>query len=84
MVLKQISKEIKVFEKNRASLVEKSRGKFALVYKDKVIGIFDTEEEAIQIAYNKFGNVPFLVKEILEEDRIIISGQISNARDQRN
>ncbi len=77
MTLNQISKEVRIFENNRASLVKEAKGKYVLVYKEDIIDIYDTEEVAVREGYTKFGNVPFLVKEILEEDRIATIGSIN-------
>ncbi len=77
MTLNQISKEVRIFENNRSSLVKEAKGKYVLVYKEDIIDIYDTEEVAVREGYAKFGNVPFLVKEILEEDRIATIGSIN-------
>ena len=61
-----LKKEIEVYESQKAELLDKSKGKFVLIKDDKVIDIFDTEIDAIRQGYKRFGNVPFLVKQIVE------------------
>jgi hypothetical protein len=56
--------EKKAYEQNKDELILKSRGKYVLIKKNKIIGIFDTRFDAIRQGYNEFGNVPFFVKEI--------------------
>ncbi len=61
-----LEKELKTFEKNKGELIGKSKEKFALIKDDKIIGIFDTKIDAIRQGYQILGNVPFLVKQIVE------------------
>lgn len=56
------------FEEHRRELVREAAGKFALVYGTELVGVFDSDEEALAKGYESFGNVPFLVKEITEVD----------------
>lgn len=59
-----LRQELETFDAHRAELLGRAAGKFALVHEDQVIGIFDTEADAIRDGYRQFGNVPFLVKKI--------------------
>lgn len=63
-----LQQELKTFENKKSELLSRSKGKFVLIKKEKVIGIFETEEDAINQGYVKFKNTPFLVKQILETD----------------
>lgn len=58
--------ELKTYEMHREELISKSLGKFALIKDDQVVTVFDTKLDAIRHGYDRFGNVPFLVKEIVE------------------
>lgn len=62
----ELEKELETFEAHKVELLAKSCGRFALVKGDEVVGTFDTTDDAIQHGYERFGNVPFLVKEIVE------------------
>jgi hypothetical protein len=64
-----LDREIETFEKHRDELVSAHRGQFALVKDSEVVGTYASEHDAITDGYHRFGNVPFLVKEVLEEDR---------------
>ena len=67
-MLEMLTKELQTYEAYRSELIGKSKGKFALVKDDKVVDIFDTKIDAIRQGYERFGNVPFLVKQIVEID----------------
>lgn len=61
-----LQKELEVYEAHRAELLASSRDKFVLVKDAQIVGVFSSEDDAIKIGYEKFGNVPFLVKQVVE------------------
>jgi len=61
-----LKKELEIYEAQKAELLGRSKGKFVLIKGEEVIDIFDTEIDAIRQGYERFGNVPFLVKQIVE------------------
>jgi len=63
-----LSKEIETYEKNKQNLLKESRGKFVLIKGEKIINVFDTQLDALKVGIDKFGNAPFLVKQILDVD----------------
>ena len=56
--------ELKTFEQHRDRLLDAHEGKFVLIHGDQVIGTFDSQGDAISAGYQRFGNVPFLVKQV--------------------
>ena len=58
--------ELKTYERHREALLETAEGKFVLIRNDQVIGVYDSKMDAIAQGYQKFGNVPFLVKQVLK------------------
>lgn len=58
--------EIKTYEQQRDNLLGTSEGKFVLIRGGQVAGIFDSKMDAIAAGYQQFGNVPFLVKQIVK------------------
>ncbi|MCL2147359.1 MAG: hypothetical protein FWH52_06090 [Synergistaceae bacterium] len=66
--LTMLEKELDCFSENLNSLLEQGRGKFVLIYKDKIVEIFNSREDAINCGYKEFGITPFLVKQIKEFD----------------
>ena len=63
-----LQQELDFFERQRLDLLAQAPGKYVLVKGSELIGIFDTELEAIRAGYQKIGNEPFLVKHIVEAD----------------
>ncbi|MBI2358645.1 MAG: hypothetical protein HYV04_07015 [Deltaproteobacteria bacterium] len=58
--------ELKTYEKNRDQLLGTAEGKFVLIQNSQVVGIYDSKMDAIAVGYQQFGNVPFLVKQIVK------------------
>lgn len=61
-----LKEELRTYEAHKAELLSKARGEFVLIRGEDVCDVFETREDAIRQGYERFGNVPFLVKEILE------------------
>ena len=61
-----LQKELETYEAHKDELVSKAKGKFALIKGQDVVDVFDTAADAIRQGYERFGNVAFLVKEIVE------------------
>ncbi len=60
-----LDSEMKTYEGNRDQLLAKAEGKFVLIRNDQVVGIYESKMDAIGQGYRQFGNVPFLVKQIV-------------------
>lgn len=58
--------ELKTYEENRDQLLGTAEGKFVLIQNSQVVGIYDSKMDAIAMGYQQFGNVPFLVKQIVK------------------
>lgn len=58
--------ELKVYQQKKQELLAKAVGKYVLIKGNEVVGVFDTDTDAVSRGYEKFGNVPFLVKQVLE------------------
>ena len=63
---KLLEKEILTYEQNKDELIGKSKGKYVLIKDDQVVGVFESQADAIREGYDRFGNVPFLVKQIVK------------------
>jgi hypothetical protein len=58
--------ELETYEKHKAELLGSAEGKFVLIRGEQIAGVFDSKMDAIAQGYRQFGNVPFLVKQILK------------------
>lgn len=65
-----LGQEYQTFAENKDTLLEHHSGKFALIYGDKMIGVWDSQASAYERGVREFGNVPFLVKLIVQDDVI--------------
>ena len=58
-------KELHTYESNRQRLIG-TWGKFVPIRGSEIVNVFDSQLDAMRQGYERFGNVPFLVKQILE------------------
>ena len=66
MGLTLLRNELNTYNKQKNELIGKSKGKFVLIKDNQIIDVFETKNDAIRQGYERLGNVPFLVKQILE------------------
>ena len=60
--------ELAYFEEHCEELLRDHEGKFALVKGRELIDTFDTAENAYVAGVERFGNEPFLVKPIVQQE----------------
>lgn len=65
-----LERERKTYEEKKAELLAASPGKFVVIHRDEVAGVWDTQDDALRAAYERFKLEPFLVKEITEVERV--------------
>ena len=63
---KALDTELRTYEQHREHLLGTAEGKFVLIRNEEIVGVYDSKMDAIAQGYQKFGNVPFLVKQILK------------------
>lgn len=63
-----LEKELSVFNRNRTDYLVKYRDKYLLIKDEELVGYFDTSESAYEAGIKKYGNVPFLIKQVLEQE----------------
>lgn len=61
-----LQKEIATYTAQKNVLVGTSRGKFVLIKGEQMLDIFDVKIDAIRQGYERLGDVPFLVKQVVE------------------
>lgn len=68
MPVAELSREQETYETHREQLLGEALGKFVLIHGDQIIATYDTERDAINEGYRRFGNVPFFVKRVAAVD----------------
>ena len=65
-----LEREIETFRRELPALLgdPASRGTFALVQGETIVGLFPTFEAALAAGYDKIGLAPFLVKEVTDHE----------------
>jgi hypothetical protein len=58
-----LERELSVYESHLPELLA-NEGKYVLVSGEEISGPFDAYEDALEVGYDKYGLVPFLVKQI--------------------
>jgi hypothetical protein len=61
-----LDQELKTYAQRRDQLLGSAEGKFVLIKGDQVVGIFDSKMDAVAQGSRLFGNVPFLVKQVVK------------------
>ena len=63
-----LEKELEYFSAHRAELLETYEGLYVLIKQDEFIGAFTTEKQAYEAGLERFGNQPFLIKQLLRQE----------------
>lgn len=63
-----LQQELDTYESHREQLLGEAQGKYVLIHHDEIVATYDTERDAINEGYRRFGNVPFFVKRIAAVD----------------
>ncbi len=66
----ELEQELAYFEAHRAQWLIEHPGKFVLIKGSDFVGAFDTPENAYKAGLERFGNTPFLIKQVLAQDPI--------------
>jgi hypothetical protein len=60
--------EVQFYQKNKDEYLKLYKGQFVLIKGEKFIGVYTTDAEAYKAGLEQFGNQPFLIKQVLEDD----------------
>jgi hypothetical protein len=65
-----LEKELDTFRRELSALLAdpSNRGQFALVQGDTISGLYPSLDAALAAGYDKFGLIPFLVKEVTDHE----------------
>ena len=65
-----LEREMEYFESQKEEWLRYYRGQLALIKGEELAGTFTTHHEAFVAGVKRFGNVPFLIQPVLEEDEV--------------
>lgn len=63
--------ELEYFQKHKQEYLQYYKGQFVLIKGEQFGGSYTTEAEAYKAGLDKFGNVPFLIKPVLDKDETV-------------
>jgi hypothetical protein len=63
--------ELEYFQKHKSEFLKLYEGQFVLIKGETFAGTFTTEAEAYKAGLEKFGNKPFLTKQVLDNDETV-------------
>jgi hypothetical protein len=66
-----LDRELATYEREKARLLKESEGKFVLIHHDDVIGVFETQFDAIDEGWKRFPNQPILTKKITPTEEVV-------------
>ena len=66
----ELESEYRTYLRLKDELLSKHEGAFVLMKGSEMVDIFSSYEDALKAGLKKFGNVPFLVKQIQREDEV--------------
>ena len=61
-----LKREIATYEAHKPRLLRESRDRYVLIKGKRIVGTYGSELDAVRQGYERFGNVPFLVKQGVE------------------
>lgn len=65
-----LEREYKVFKEHLGELLSEGERKFVLIKGDTIVDLLASYEDALKEGLKRFGNVPFLIKEVLREEDV--------------
>ncbi len=64
----RLSKEMRTYAAHREELLGRAKGKYVLIKQDRILGEFESRQDALRRGYDEIGNTPFLVKRVVETE----------------
>ncbi len=64
-MVQPLQTELETYARLKDELLAQSENKFALIHEDKLLGVYESEQDAVDQGYKAVGNVAFLVKQVL-------------------
>lgn len=65
----RLATEMAAYATHKERLLAEHRGKFVLIHGSEIVGVFDTQREALTFGYLRFGYVDLFTKRIQRRER---------------
>lgn len=66
----ELERELEFFESRRKEWLKDYKNKFVLIKGEELIDVFNTLEDAYKEGVKRYGNQPFLIKQVTEEEEM--------------
>ena len=66
----ELKREYETYKAHKEDLLAKHEGKYVLIKGAEIVEVYTSYEDALKAGLKKFGNVPFLIKQIQREDEV--------------
>ena len=66
----KLDAELKLFGERLDEWLDRHKGKYVLIKNDDVAGFFDSAETAFENGVDRWGNVPMLIKKVVEHEPV--------------
>lgn len=63
--------ELEYFQRHKQEYLKLYKNQFVLIKGEEFAGAFTTEAEAYKAGLDRFGNEPFLIKQVLDNDETV-------------
>lgn len=73
----ELSKQISAYNQMRDLLETDHFGKWAVFYNEQLVGTYETVENAVSTATQKFGRGPYLIRQIGAPNRVTMPASIT-------
>jgi hypothetical protein len=67
----KLKRELEFFRLKKPEFLKTYKDQFVLIKSDVLVGTYTTEAEAYKAGVDKFGNEPFLIKQVVEKEESI-------------
>ena len=64
-----LADELRAYERMKEELLERYEGKVIVIKDGKVIGVYDSVEEAFEDVVERYGSIPVLIKRVVREEK---------------
>ena len=66
----KLAEEYQTYKSHKDELLVKAEGKFVLIKDHEVVDAFSSYDDALKDGLKRFGNVPFLIKQVTREEDV--------------